>query len=89
MPPRKRGLSEEQIPVLICRDRIGATTDFVLDKADSKHIEAVLKPIIAKNAMRCTDSGKALCAVEKEIEIAHHSVNLAAGIRIIDRVYHV
>ena len=29
----KRGLSEEQIPVLICRDRAGGTADFVLARA--------------------------------------------------------
>lgn len=85
----KRGLSEEQIPVLICRDRTGATTDFVLEKADSAHIGAVLKPVIAQDAMLCTDGGKALCAVAKEMGIPHQAVNLAAGIRVIDGVYHV
>lgn len=83
----KRGLSEEQIPVLICRDRTGATADFVLDKADSLHIGAVLKPIIAVDAMLCTDSGKALCAVAKKMGIAHRAVNLTAGVRVIDGGY--
>lgn len=35
----KRGLSEEQIPVLICRDRAGGTADFVLARADKAHIQ--------------------------------------------------
>jgi hypothetical protein len=30
----KRGLSDEQVPVLICRDRNGSTADFILKKAD-------------------------------------------------------
>ncbi len=42
----KRGLSEEQIPVLICRDRAGNTADFMLKKADKEHIGAVLKPLL-------------------------------------------
>jgi transposase-like protein len=85
----KRGLSDEQIPVLICRDRAGSTTDFVLDKADKAHIGAALKPILAKDAILCTDSGKALSAAAREMGIAHRPVNLAAGVRVIAGVYHV
>lgn len=45
----KRGWSDEQIPVLICRDRTGSTTDFVLEKA---HNGAALKPVLA--ARKCS-----------------------------------
>jgi transposase-like protein len=85
----RRGLSDEQIPVLICRDRTGNTADFVLEKADKAHISAVLKPILASDAVLCTDSGKALGAVAREIGITHRPVNLAAGIRVVAKVYHV
>jgi transposase-like protein len=74
----KRGLSDEQIPVLICRDR-----------ADKEHISAVLKPILAADAILCTDGGKALGAVAREMGIVHRPVNLAQGIRVIAGVYHV
>ena len=77
----KRGLSDEQIPVLICRDRTGSTADFVLEKADKEHIDATLKPILASDAVLCTDSSKALGAVAREMGITHRPVNLAAGIR--------
>jgi len=53
----KRGLSAEQIPVLIARDRVGETADFVLPKADKKHVGAVLKPLLAEDAILCTDGG--------------------------------
>lgn len=85
----KRGLSDEQIPVLVCRDRAGNTADFVLEKADKDHISAVLKPILATDAILCTDGGKALGAVAKGMEIVHRPVNLAAGIRVVAGVYHV
>ena len=85
----KRGLSEEQIPVLICRDRTGNTADFVLEKADKAHISAALKPILASDAVLCTDSGKALGAVAREMGITHRPINLAAGIRVVAKVYHV
>lgn len=95
-PPRrrggkaiKRGLSGEQIPVLICRDRAGGTADFVLDKDDAKHIGAVLEPILAKDAILCTDSSKAMGVAARKMGIAHRPVNLAAGIRVIAGVYHV
>lgn len=85
----KRGLSAEQIPVLICRDRTGSTADFVLDMADKEHISAVLKPLLASDAVLCTDSGKALGAVAREMGITHRAINLAAGIRVVAKVYHV
>ena len=85
----KRGLSDEQIPVLICRDRTGNTSDFVLEKADKEHIGAVLKPLLASDAILCTDSGRALGVAVREIGIAHRPINLAAGIRVIGKVYHV
>lgn len=85
----KRGLSDEQIPVLICRDRTGSTSDFVLEKADKAHISAVLKPLLASDTVLCTDSGKALGAAAREIGITHRPVNLAAGIRVVHKVFHV
>ena len=50
----KRGLSEEQIPVLICRDRAGNTADFMLEKADKEHIGAVLKPLLPAEVLICS-----------------------------------
>ena len=42
----KRGLSDEQIPVLIARDRTTATTDAVLEHANTQEVRAVLEPIL-------------------------------------------
>ena len=85
----KRGLSSEQIPVLICRDRAGNTADFVLDKADKEHLTAALKPVLARDSILCSDSSKALAATAHEIGVVHRAVNLASGIRCIAGVYHV
>ena len=85
----KRGLSKEQIPVLICRDRAGETADFVLARADKEHISAVLKPILATDAILCTDGGRALGAAAREMGVTHRPVNLAQGVRVIAGVYHV
>lgn len=55
----KRGLSGEQVPVLVARDRAGSTADFILDADDSDHIVAVLKPLLARDAIFCSDGSKA------------------------------
>ena len=85
----KRGLSEEQTAVLICRDRTGNTADFMLEKADKVHIGAVLKPLLAADVILCTDGAKPLTAVAKEMGITHRPINLAAGQRVVAGVYHV
>ncbi len=86
---KKPGTSKEHIPVLICRDREGNMADFVLEKADKAHIGAALKPILARDAILCTDGGKALAAAAAGMGITHRPVNLSAGIRVVANVYHV
>ena len=53
----KRGLSDEQVPVLICRDRTGSTADFVLEKADKivmvKFFWKVFKPLFSLFLIVC------------------------------------
>ncbi|GCB06833.1 IS1595 family transposase [Ralstonia sp. SET104] len=87
----KRGLSAEQIPVLIARDRVGETADFVLPKADKKHVGAVLKPLLAEDAILCTDGGGSgvYAAVAREHKLTHRFVNVRAGIKVVGKVYHV
>ena len=85
----KRGLSEEQTAVLICRDRTGNTADFMLEQADKAHICAALKPLLAADVILCSDGEKALAAVAKEMGITHRPVNLAAGQHVVAGVYHV
>ena len=85
----KRGLSDEQIPVLICRDRTASTTDFILEKDDRTHIYDALKPILATSTILCTDGSRAMIGVARKMGLTHRPVNLAAGIRVIAGVYHV
>jgi hypothetical protein len=55
-PASKRGLSAEQIPVLVCPDRSGCTSDYMLEKDDARHISSALKPVLASDYILCTDS---------------------------------
>jgi len=85
----KRGTSKEQVPVLVARDRAGSTADFILEADDSAHIVAALKPLLAKDAIFCSDGSKAMAAAARTMKVAHRPINLSAGIRVIGGVYHV
>ena len=85
----KRGLSREQVPVLVARDRAGATANLIL-AADSKaELVAALKPLLPTDTILCTDGSSVLAAAVKEIGITHRPVNVSAGRRVIGGVYHI
>lgn len=61
-PPRKhgkqihaRGTGKDQVPVLVVRDRSGATANFMLTAIDKKTIDPPLQAILAKDAIFCSD----------------------------------
>jgi transposase-like protein len=85
----KRGLSDEQIPVLIARDRTTATTDAVLESANTQEVRAVLEPILDPDAVLCSDGSAVFVALAKQLHIAHQPVNLSAGIRVVDNAFHI
>ena len=85
----KRGLSKEQIPVLICRDRNGNTADFVLEDGGAQAIARVLAPIVDLDSVLCTDGGKALVNAIRNLGVVHKQINLSKNIRVLEGVYHV
>lgn len=85
----KRGISAEQIPVLVVRDRSGHTADFVLARLDSQHVTAALRPLIDSDAILCSDSAGVYSAFARETGIIHHAINVRQGQRVIDKVFHI
>jgi transposase-like protein len=85
----KRGLSREQVPVLVARDRAGATANFILAADGKSDLVAALKPLLPRDTILCTDGSSVLAAAVKEIGIAHRPVNVSAGRRVIAGVYHI
>ena len=76
--PRKRGgkatksgLSDEHTPVLIARDRTGATTDAVLPKVDTANVTAHLAPVVAKDTLLISDGEKSYGAFAAGHGILH------------------
>lgn len=68
----KRGLSAEQIPVIVARDRSGATIDAVLPKLDRASITAALGGVVTPANQFCCDGGKAIVAFARKAGIPHH-----------------
>lgn len=84
----KRGTSKEHVPVLVARDRSGATANFILESTSSAAIGAALKPVLPPDSILCTDGSSALAAVARDLGVEHHAINVAAGIRV-DGAWHV
>lgn len=68
----KRGLSAEQIPVIVARDRTGATLDAVLPRLDAASITAAFGHVIARSAELCCDGGSAITAFARRARIKVH-----------------
>jgi hypothetical protein len=76
--PTKTGLSAEQIPVLVARDRAGATIDAVLPKLDRVSVTAVLSGVVTPANQLCIDGGKAIAAFAR---VGGHSLSCAIQTR--------
>jgi transposase-like protein len=68
----KRGLSAEQIPIIVARDRQGATTDAVLPKLNRASIAAALGGVVTPANEFCCDGGTAIVAFARRAGIAAH-----------------
>ncbi len=80
----RRGLFREQVPVLVVRDRSGATSD-AIPKDNHREIEAVLGPLLARDAVLCSDGGGKgpIAVATRKRSVAHRAVNLSAmGVRV-------
>lgn len=84
----KRGLSDEQVAVLVARDRAGETADFILEADDSDHLVEQLKPLLPKDAILCTEANSVMMATGRKLKVDHHAVNVSAGRRV-DGPWHV
>jgi transposase-like protein len=79
--PKKTGLSAEQIPVLVARDRTGATIDGVLPKLDRASVTAVLAGVVTSANQVCCDGGKAIAAFARVGGIRFHVLPKPGGPR--------
>lgn len=85
----KRGINAEQIPVLVVRDRQGRTADFKLARLDAEHVQAVLAPLVARDAVLCTDSAGVYAAFARRYGITHRTINVRHGRRVVEGAFHI
>lgn len=93
--PRKRGgrasmagLSREQIPVLVARDRHGTTTEQILPDGSKPPIVEFLRPLLPADAVVCTDGGSSLGHALRDLKLQHHCVAASSG-RHVDGAWHI
>ncbi len=86
----KRGISDEQICVLVARDRAGQTLDFVMGNGalTKDRLTAALKPKLATDALLVSDANPTYTAFCDAEGFSHETVNLSQGQRI-NGAYHV
>jgi hypothetical protein len=85
----KRGLSAEQIPVLVVRDRSGQTADFTLEKLDAAHVITVLRALVDQAAILCSDSAGVYAAFARATGIIHQPLNIQHDPHVIDGIFHI
>ncbi len=77
----KRGLSKEQVPVLVAADRSGTTISAILPSLSGQDIGHVLGPVIQKDALLVTDAAIAYRACARHPGISHQPLNVGEHVR--------
>lgn len=80
----QRGISFEQVCVLVARDRAGQTLDFVTGKGPvtKAQLKRCLLPVIDRDVLLVSDSNAAYRYFAQDTGITHQAINLKAGIRV-------
>ncbi len=80
----KRGISSDQVCILVARDRSGSTHDFVTGNGPVTTAQLLvhLPPILAPDSLLVTDANAAYQAFARQTGTSHAFVNLRAGIRV-------
>lgn len=78
----KRGLSDEQVPVLIAADRTGTTVSAILPTVNAGAILDVLSPVLNKDALLVTDGDRFYPVCAGKLGVSHEALNLSAGERV-------
>jgi len=81
---KRRGISRELDCILVARDRGGQTLDAVTGRGalSKAQLKRHLLPYLDPQVLLVTDANAAYRAFARDHRIAHHSVNLSAGVRV-------
>ena len=79
---KKRGLSREQVRVLMAADRSGTTVSAVLPRVDAAALTAALDPVVAKDALLVSDGGASYPRCAAALGVSHEALNRSMGERV-------
>ena len=73
----------EYTPVLMARDRAGATASLILPTNKAVSVQASLQPLLAPDTILCTDASVTLASAARAFGVRHQAVNVSRGQRVI------
>ena len=74
----KRGLSDEQVPVLVAADRSGTTFSTVLPRVNADTLQKALAPVINRDALLVTDGNNSYPLCATALGVSHEGLNQSA-----------
>ena len=87
--PRRRGgkalagcKGSEYTPVLMARDRSGATANLILQTSKAVSVQTALKPLLPPDTILCTDGSVTLASAARALGVQHQAVNVSRGQRV-------
>ncbi len=87
----KRGISKEQVCILIARDRSKQTVDFVTGNGPISKVilDTYLKPVLDSDALLVSDGNSTYRAFCKAEKVSHETMNISQGQRVTKGAYHI
>ena len=81
---RRRGISAEQVNIVVARDRTGGTIDFVAGRGALKvaRLDTHLLPKLERDVLLLTDGNPVYARFARKAGIRHRGLNLSKGVRV-------
>ncbi len=81
---RRRGISAEQVNIVVARDRSGGTIDFVAGRGALKvaRLDTDLLPRLERDVLLLTDGNPVYARFARKAGIRHRGLNLSKGVRV-------
>jgi transposase-like protein len=77
------------VPVLVARDRQKQIFDKKLESSTGESLYQLLDTHIDRDSVICSDGFRAYGVLARKLKVAHKSINLAKGIRVTEKVFHI
>ena len=85
---RKRGLSDEQVPVSVAAERSGRTVSAVLPAVTAENLRAIIEQVVDRDIILVSDGHRAYPPCAAAMGIRHEPLNVSGGERVRD-AFHI